>query len=117
MGDAYLRPEDIDYPVAYDWARHYNPSLPPIDDRTEKQRRIDEGVARALAAIEADMHGNLPAPAASTSSKVDVDRLVSRLDYVQTELGEARRRIRDLERVVGGKARTGISRGGVNIDG
>jgi len=113
----FLRPEDIDFPVSYDWAWHYNPSLPPIDDRTEKERRIDEGVARAMAAIEADMNGDAPPPAASTSSEVNVDRQASRLDYVQTELGEARKRIRDLERLVGGKARTGISRGGVDIDG
>jgi len=107
----FPRPEDIDFPVSYDWARHYDPSLPLIDDRTPQERRIAEGVQKAMAAIEADMRGELPGPAASTSPEVNVDRLASRTDYLQAELGEARRRIRDLERVVGGKARGDGSKG------
>jgi hypothetical protein len=106
-------PGEIDFPVSYSWARFYDPTLPAVDCRPERERRIDDFLDRAMVEIALEMKGE-PAPPTAIDSP-ELNRLASRTDYLQVELGEARRRIRDLERLVGGKARTGISKGGVEV--
>lgn len=97
-----VKPEDIDFPASYDWARHYDPSLPPIDDRTPQERRIDEGVAKAMMAIEAEMNGDTALDASDPSIEERIRSLErafgihsDRLDHLQVTLTELRPRQKD----------------------
>ena len=90
-----MKPEDIDFPVSYDWARHYDPSLPAIDDRTPRERRIGEGIAEAMRKIEAGMNGESPAEVSSPNYERETSILSARIDYLQVALAELRQRQKD----------------------
>lgn len=84
-----MRPEDIDFPVSYDWACFYNQEhklgfdLPVIDDRLPWQR--DEA-AKLDAAIERAAHESGVDIDNKPLSDDDINMIFRRLEYLELRL-------------------------------
>jgi hypothetical protein len=107
-----IRAEDIDFPVSYDWARYYDPKLPPIDDRLPWQReesaKADKAIARAVREHES--------PEISPISRKEYYILSRRIDYHQGRINSFYLEMKELRKSLAVRQECrNIAKGGVEV--